>query len=306
MQGDLREYAVAIDNLEKALAVFRAALPADHPYTATCLNNLGSVQQEQGNDAAAKICFQEALEIVRKAFPEGDPVIANTLNNLGATLLVTGEYGAAKQNLSEALAIYRKALSPGHPLIAACLSNLGLIETQLREYAAAKRHLGEALDLSRLSLPKDHKDIARSLADLGWLSLISGENVREAVSQLAEASEIYQAEQLRMAVVQAEGEQLATALGSMACLDLLFDATLASGLDPSSAYAEVLRVKGSVTAQQRWARAARNTADPLTRSLLEDLRQVSRDLIGLSAARFSGESHSFRSRPGEFDPGPFG
>ena len=42
MQRDLREYAAAKASYEEALAIFRKALPKDHPDIATSLNNLGS------------------------------------------------------------------------------------------------------------------------------------------------------------------------------------------------------------------------------------------------------------------------
>ena len=91
-----------------------------------------------------------------------------------------------------------------------------------------------------------------------------------------------QAEQLRLAVAQAEQEQLATAALARICLSHLLDATLITRAEPGSAYDRVVRVKGSATALQRWVRQARDTADPDTARLLDRLRQVNRQLVGLS------------------------
>ena len=81
----------------------------------------------------------------------------------------------------------------------------------MREYAAAKQSHEQALAIRRKSLPPDHPDIAISLGNLGLQGLKSGVGVGDAVPGLAEATDLFQAEQLRLAVAQAEQEQLATA-----------------------------------------------------------------------------------------------
>ena len=110
--------------------------------------------------------------------------------------------------------------------------------------------------------------------------------------RLAEATDLFQAEQLRLAVAQAEQEQLATAALARMCLGNLLSATLITSAEPASAYDRVLRVKGSVTAQQRWARQARNAADPDTTRLLDRLRRVTRQIVGLSMDNRPAQSKS--------------
>ena len=85
------------------------------------------------------------------------------------------------------------------------------MQSELREYAAAKQSHEEALAIRRKSLPPDHPHIAFSLRNLGLQGLKSGVGVGDAVPGLAEATDLFQAEQLRLAVAQAEQEQLATA-----------------------------------------------------------------------------------------------
>ena len=53
----------------------------------------------------------------------------------------------------------------------------------------------------------------------------------------------------------------------------------------------MVRGKGSVTAQQSWVRQARDVADPVTARLLDRLRQVTTQIVGLSV----GERPSYRS-----------
>ena len=289
---ELREYAAAKQSYEQALAIFRKALPQDHPDIAISLNNLGMVQYALWEYAAAKQSHEQALAIRRKSQPPDHPDIAGSLNNLGLVHYELREYAAAKQSYEQALAIFRKALPPNHPDIATSLNNLGLVQYELREYAAAKQSHEEALAIRRKSLPKDHPDIAFSLRSLGFLSLTSGVGVGGAVPGLTEATDLFQAEQLRLAVAQAEQEQLATAALARICLSNLLDATLITRAEPASVYDRVVRVKGSVTAQQRWARQARNAADPDTARLLDRLRQVTRQIVDLSMDHRPAQSKS--------------
>ena len=202
------------------------------------------------------------------------------------------EYAAAKQSYEQALAIRRKSLPPNHPDIAQSLNNRGNVQYELREYAAAKQSDEEALAIFRKSLPRDHPLIASSLRGLGLLGLKSGVGVGDVVSRLAEATDLLQAEQLRLAVAQAEQEQLATAARAKGCLSNLLSATLITRAAPRTVYDRVVRVKGSVTALQRWARQARDAADPDTARLLDRLRQVTWQIVGLSMDNRPAQSKS--------------
>jgi len=289
---ELREYAAAKQCYQEALAIRRKSLPPDHPRIADSLNNLANVQSELREYAAAKQSLEQALAIFRKSLSPDQPDIATSLNNLGLVQSELREYAAAKQSLEQALAIRRKSLPPDHPRIADSLDNLGLVQDELREYAAAKQSHEQALAIFRKSLPKDHPDIAICLRLLGLQGLKSGVGVGDAFPRLAEATDLFQAEQLRLAVAQAEQEQLATAALARRSLGNLLSATLITRAEPASAYDRVVRVKGSVTAQQRWARQARDAADPDTTRLLDRLRQVTRQIVGLSMDNRSAQSKS--------------
>ncbi|MGO9601277.1 MAG: CHAT domain-containing protein [Isosphaeraceae bacterium] len=169
---------------------------------------------------------------------------------------------------------------------------LGNVQEDLRDYAGAKQSFEQALTICRNALPKGHPLIAFSLNNFGCVSLTSVVAVTDAGPRFAEATDLLQAEQLRMAVLQDEQEQLATAALARGSLGNLLSATLITSAEPASAYDRVVRVKGSVTALQRWARQARNAADPETRRLLDRLRQVSGQLVGLSMDQRSAQTKS--------------
>jgi CHAT domain-containing protein len=248
------------------------------------LNNLGNVQWKLREYAAAKKSHEEALAIYRKTLPKDHPYIAMSLNNLGNVQGDLREYAAAKRNLEEALAIRRKALPQDHPDIALSLNSLGLVQKDLREYAAAKKSHEEALAIRRQALPKDHLYIATSLYNLGLLSCVLGTDLRKAALDLAEAIDLYHSEQVRLAVSQAEQEQFTTAANTSDILDLLLSAALTTRIDADALYARVVRVKGSVTTQQRYARQLRDTKDPATARLIQRFCAINQELTGLSVA----------------------
>ena len=190
--------------------------------------------------------IEQALAIRRKSLPPDHPDIAYSLGNLGNVQDELREYAAAKQSYEQVLAIFRKSLPPDHPDIARSLICLGNVQSALREYAAAKQSYEEALAICRKSLPPDPLLIAFSLRGLGFQSLKSGVGVGDAVPGLAEATDLLQAEQLRLAVAQAEQEQLATAALAKGSLANLLSATLITSAEPASAYDRVVRVKGRV------------------------------------------------------------
>jgi CHAT domain-containing protein/tetratricopeptide (TPR) repeat protein len=291
VQCDLKEYAAAKRSHEEALAIRRKALSKDHPQIADSLNNLGKALYRLEAYAPAKADFEEALAIRRRALPKDHPDIAATLNNLGKVWRHLRDYAAARSSHEEALAIFRKARPPGHPDIATCLNDLGNAQDELREYTAARKSYQEALAIRRKALPKDHPDIAHSLLSLGWLALASGVDVGGAVANLAQATDLFQADQLHLAAAQAEQEQRANAYLPRLSMELLIDATITARQDPGPTYDNVVRVEGLVTAQQRWARRARDAADPDTARLLDRLRQVAQQIVGLSMSeRPSGHS----------------
>ena len=291
VQEDLMEYAAAKASFEQALEIYRKVLPSGHLYIADAMHDLGHVLWELGERATAKMMVDGALAIRRKSLPPDHPDIAISLNSLGLMQRHLRDYEGAKQSYEEALAISRKALPPDPPLIAALLINLGSLQRKLREYAGARARYEESLAICRKALPKHHPKIALSLVCLACLGLATDKDLPDSVSRAAEASDLFRAEQLRLAVAQAEPEQLAMRTRTKLSMNCLVDATLAARMDSSPTYDRVVCVKGSVTAQQRWARQARDAADPETVRLLVQLQQVTKQLFGLSV----GDRPSSRS-----------
>ena len=69
--------------LREAAERAEASLGPDHPEVAIILTNLGNVQRERGELAAAEASLTRALAIKEKAFGPDHPEVASTLTNLG-------------------------------------------------------------------------------------------------------------------------------------------------------------------------------------------------------------------------------
>jgi Tfp pilus assembly protein PilF len=57
------------------LAVYEEVFGDQHPWVATAVNNLGLVQQAQGDLAGARASFERALRIFERFLPAGHPNI---------------------------------------------------------------------------------------------------------------------------------------------------------------------------------------------------------------------------------------
>ena len=80
-----------------------------------CLNNLGSLFQDQGEFEKAKKYHEESLSIRRTMLEENHPDIAMSLNNLGLLFQDQNEFEIAKKISRRSLSIRRTVLGENHP-----------------------------------------------------------------------------------------------------------------------------------------------------------------------------------------------
>ena len=149
-------YVEAEPLYRRALAIYEIALGPDHPLTATSLNNLAGIYDEQGRYGEAEPLYQRAIAISEKALGPDHANTASSLNNLAGLYHDQGRYGEAEPLYQRALAIYKKALGSDHPNTAASLNNLaGLYDSQGR-YAEAEPLYQRALAICEKALGPDH------------------------------------------------------------------------------------------------------------------------------------------------------
>jgi tetratricopeptide (TPR) repeat protein len=173
--GPLAAYAQARPLFERALAIREEALGPEHPETATSLNNLAVLLEDQGDLANARPLIERALAIKEKALGPEHPDTATSLNVLATLLRDEGDLAGARPLYERALAIYEKALGPEHPDTATVLNNLALLRMDQGDFAAARLLYERAMAIREKALGPEHPWTATSLNNLASLLHNQGE-----------------------------------------------------------------------------------------------------------------------------------
>ncbi|CAF1687064.1 unnamed protein product, partial [Adineta ricciae] len=116
-------------NIEISLQWFNKAFEmytsmGDHRGIASCLQNLGDIEQMKGRFHEAKRNYQEALNIFKILFGNQNESIANCLNNLGANYFQQHQLTTAIEYYTNSLNIRETILPHMHPDIARSLNNI--------------------------------------------------------------------------------------------------------------------------------------------------------------------------------------
>jgi CHAT domain-containing protein/tetratricopeptide (TPR) repeat protein len=280
LQEELRDYEGALSSYTGARDVYRKAPVPNDFGVAALLVNLGHLEMVIG-DARARTHLRAALEIYRAQVPQNRPLIALCLSNLGSAELNFGEARDARKYHDEALSIRRDVLPACHPDLARSLALLGADEVLVGDYPAARDHLAVALALLRASLPSDHPEIAEVLQGSLLVGLVAGEPAPDTAARFDDVLAVMRAHLLGVAGLQAEAEQFREAASARWTVSLYLSWVLGRGstLSAAEAYDRAAGLKGLVTARQSWARELRDTADPATLPLLNELRDVNLRLL---------------------------
>ena len=167
---DAGRYSIMAPRWRETLEDVKSSLGPEHPDTATCLNNLASVLQAQGDLAGARPLYERALAICEKALGPEHPDTAASLNNLACLLQAQGDFAGARPLLRSARwrsARRRSALSI--PIRRPASINLaGLLQAQ-DDLAGARPLFERALAICEHALGPEHPETATSLDHLASL-----------------------------------------------------------------------------------------------------------------------------------------
>lgn len=116
--------------LLEALQCFEAAEGRESLGVSACLNNLGRIKENQGENEEGVILLAEAAAIRKKLLGK-HPETAFTLLNHGTALAGVGRVHEAANVLGECAAMYAELGMIQSPLYQACQSNLGLCRREI-------------------------------------------------------------------------------------------------------------------------------------------------------------------------------
>ncbi|MEG5015820.1 MULTISPECIES: tetratricopeptide repeat protein [unclassified Microcoleus] len=142
---------------------------ADHPATATSLNNLADLYRAMGRYPEAEPLLVRALSIWEQLLGPDHPQTALSLNNLAALYYAMGRYAEAEPLYVRSLSIYQQQPGADHPNTAPTLNNLAELYRAMRRYSEAEPLLVRSLAIIEQQLGADHPHTAISLNNLALL-----------------------------------------------------------------------------------------------------------------------------------------
>jgi serine/threonine protein kinase/Tfp pilus assembly protein PilF len=172
--------------LEKALAMRRTLLGAEHPDVAITLVELGRAYQDRGLLDRAEPLFREALTIRQTVLGDAHRETATSKSALALLLWNRGDVAAAEPLFRQSLDTSRAALSDDHPNVGSSWNNLGLVLLDKGDFAGAEPMFRRALTIHRTHLGGSHPTLAANLNNLAT-SLREQGRFAEARSALEEA-----------------------------------------------------------------------------------------------------------------------
>ncbi len=102
------------------MAIYEKALGAEHPSTATVVNNLAGLYYAQGKYAQAERLYERALLIRDSVLGKNHPDRARSLWHIGVLRRTQGRLEEASELHGEALEILTGALGAEHPSTRRC------------------------------------------------------------------------------------------------------------------------------------------------------------------------------------------
>jgi CHAT domain-containing protein len=163
------KYQEAIPLMERSLQIRETQLGANHPDTATSLNNLAALYQGMGRYPEAEPLLQRSLQITETQLGANHPDTATSLNNLAGLYRAMGRYPEAEPLFQRSLQIRETQLGANHPLTATSLNSLALLYRDIGRYPEAEPLYQRSLQIRETQLGANHPLTANSLNNLAGL-----------------------------------------------------------------------------------------------------------------------------------------
>ncbi|MEG5064558.1 tetratricopeptide repeat protein [Microcoleus sp. B3-A4] len=160
--------------LKACLQMTEKRCGADHPDTATSLNNLAALYESMGRYAEAEPLYVRSLSIYEQQLGADHPNTAGSLNNLAGLYESMGRYPEAEPLYVRSLSIRERQLGADHPQTAASLNNLAGLYYAMGRYPEAEPLYVRSLSISEQQLGADHPNTAGSLNNLAGLYYAMG------------------------------------------------------------------------------------------------------------------------------------
>ena len=139
------EPQIALENYEKALAIYQSNYPIQHHKIGIALNNIGIIQRQLGEAKESILTFEKSLAIWTTIFGKEHSTVAFIYFNIGESYVHSKDYTLALENLTKALHIYKHQYGEKHPEIASTINSIGNVYLHKGDYKNALKYFQDAL-----------------------------------------------------------------------------------------------------------------------------------------------------------------
>ena len=210
-----------------------------HPGIVISLNNLASLYKSQGKYLKAEIFYLKALKLIKKLLGEEHPKVGINISNLAKLYHDQGRYREAEPLYLKVLKIRKKILREGHPDIITSLDNLALLYNNQGRYKEGEPLQIKALEMRKKLLGKKHPKTATSLNNLAVLY--------HAQNKYKKAEPLYlEALEMRKKILGEEHPDVAISLNNLA--ELYYDQDRYEEAEPL--YLEALEMKKKILGEE--------------------------------------------------------
>lgn len=179
--ADTAQYPEALELYQQALAIYREI--DELALEAVVLNNLGTIDEDQGKYPQALEYYEQSLEILQDLGE--DELAATALNNIGGIYVVMGQYAKVLEYYERSLAINQDLGNRSR--IATNLNNIGHIYGNLGDFSQALEYYEQSL-----AILQNIDDLDREATTLNNIGLVYSNlgNYSQALEYYEQALEI--------------------------------------------------------------------------------------------------------------------
>jgi len=170
------DYARALAESTRALALREAVVGAGDSSLIMNLNQLGEVLEKQGKYAEAGEHIRRALALCEATLGPEHPMVAMTADNLGAVLQSEGRYEDALAQHLRGLQLRERLFGPEHLQVADSLNSLGIVAESLGRPRETEAYFRRETTIRERHLGPDNPAVALSHANLGAILHIHGDD----------------------------------------------------------------------------------------------------------------------------------
>lgn len=163
------DFAASDSFYTAGIKIFRENPDSPPRAFASCLNDYGTLKQEQEEYEESLNLLDEAYKIFLKNFGEKDRDVASASNNLGLTYESLGNLKEAEKYYKKSLDVYLKLYGHDRPEISTLYNNLAYIYIDQEKRDIAEEYFKKSLALKIKTLGPEHSLVGLAYMNLGAL-----------------------------------------------------------------------------------------------------------------------------------------